>query len=220
MALIQKNRSKDFLTKDYLFSFQTHLGSRKVFRNSELDEFVYGFDNLSNSVFNVDKTLVALKRALTFLRLLTNNNKTILFVGTGLKARKLVKILGVPLNQPYVQTRWIKGLLTNWENISSSVKFFKLFQKKLQLSRKSKTKLDQTYQGLSLLNELPAAIFLFDSHLNNEIIKESRRLNIPVIAVIDNRTTNIESIDYPIFINTESVLSLSLVTSLVLRTLR
>jgi small subunit ribosomal protein S2 len=220
MALISNNVSKDFLTKKYLLNFQTHLGSRKLFRNSDLDEYLYGFDNLSNSVFNVEKTLVSFKRALNFLSILYTNKKTILFIGTGAKSKKLVKILGVKLKQPYVQTRWIRGLLTNWENISSSIKFFRLFQKKLQLSKKSKIRLDQTFQGLASLNELPAAIFLFDSHINSEIIKEARRLNIPVIAIIDNRTSMLSHIDYPIFTNTDSVLSLSMITTLVLRFLK
>ena len=53
MALIAKTITKDFLTKKYLLSFQTHFGSRQLFRNSELDEFIYGFDGVSNSVYNV-----------------------------------------------------------------------------------------------------------------------------------------------------------------------
>ena len=218
MALIAKTITKDFLTKKYLLSFQTHFGSRQLFRNSELDEFIYGFDGLSNSIYNIEKTMVAFKRALQFLSLLSSNNKTILFVGTDIKTKKLVKTLSTSLNQPYIHTRWIKGLLTNWENISSSVKFYRLFQKKLQLSKKSK--LELTFQGLSLLTELPSAIFLFDSHLNKEIIKEAKRLNIPVIAVINNKTLISNDIDYPIYTNTDSVLSLSLITTLILRALK
>ena len=220
MALIAKTITKDFLTKKYLLSFQTHFGSRQLFRNSELDEFIYGFDGVSNSVYNVEKTMVFLKRAIQFLSILSLQNKTILFVGTDVKTKKLVKTLSIPLNQPYIHNRWIKGLLTNWENISSSVKFYKLFQKRLQLSKKSKSKLELTFHGLSRLTELPSAIFLFDSHLNKEIIKEAKRLNIPVIAVINNKTLMSNDIDYPIYTNTDSVLSLSLITTLILRALK
>ena len=222
MAILKakKKVNKNNLALEHLLLFKNHLGSRFSFRNKNVDEYIFGVDSLSNTIFNVEKTLVLLRRALTFISLIKKENKQILFVGTGLKARKLTKYVGESTNQPYVNTRWVKGLLTNWESISSSVKFYNLFLKRLNLSKKAGQKLTQTFEGLSSLKELPAVIFVIDLDYDFEVVAEANKLNIPVIAIIDNNSKIINKIDYPILSNTGSVLPLFLVISLVIETFK
>ena len=222
MSLLKntKNVSKNNLTLEHLFLFKNHLGSRSSFRNRNTDEYIFGQDNLSNTIFNIEKMLILLRRALNFISNIKKENKQILFVGTGSKSRKLTKFAGNSTNQPYVQTRWVKGLLTNWENISSSVKFYNLFLKRLDLSKKAEQKLKQTFDGIQSLNELPAAVFVIDLDYDFEVVAEAQKLNIPVIAIIDNNSKIIKKIDYPILSNTGSVLPLFLIISLVIDILK
>lgn len=220
MSLLKKTISPGILEKEHLFRFKNHLGSRRTFRNREVDEYLYGFDHLSNSVFYVPKTIVVLQRALKFLSFIKKANKQVLFVGTSLKSRKLIDFIANSTDQPYVQRRWIKGLLTNWENICSSIRFYPLFFKKLDLTKKNTYKLKEMFEGIASLKSLPSAIFLIDLKTNQEVLIEAKRLNIPVIAIVDNNSKNINEIDYPIFSNAESVLSLFFIVSLVVDILK
>jgi len=222
MSLLKntKNVTKNTLILEHLFLFKNHLGSRSSFRNRNIDEYVFGEDVLSNTIFNVEKTLILFRRALNFISLIKKENKQILFVGTGAKAQKLTKFVGKSTGHPYVQTRWVKGLLTNWESISSSVKFYNLFLKRLDLSKKAKQKLKQTFEGIHSLKELPAAVFVIDLDYDFEVVAEAKKLNIPVISIVDNNCKIINKIDYPILSNTGSVLPLFLIISLVIETLK
>lgn len=222
MAIIKtkNNLTKENLSLKHLLLFKNHLGSRLSFRNPAIDEYIFGADFTSNTIFNIEKTLPLLKRALNFLSLVNKEKKQILFVGTNPKIRKLTKLVGKTTNQPFSNIRWVKGLLTNWESISSSVKFYKLFLKRLDLTKKSEQKLKQTYEGLSFLKGLPAAIFIIDLEHDFEVVIEAKKLNIPIIAIVDNNRKNIDYIDYPIFSNTGSILPLYLIISLVIETLK
>jgi small subunit ribosomal protein S2 len=222
MAILKakKKVNKNNLALEHLLLFKNHLGSRFSFRNPSMDEFLFGVDSTSNTIFNVEKTITLLKRALSFLSLIKKNNKQILFVGTGLKIRKLAKFAGKSTNQPYVNMRWVKGLLTNWESISSSVKFYDLFLKRLDLTKKSEQKLRQTFEGIRSLKELPAVIFIIDLEYDFEVVVEAKKLNIPVVAIVDNNCKHIDLIDYPILSNTGSILPFYLIISLVIETLK
>jgi small subunit ribosomal protein S2 len=217
---VKKKINKNNVALEHLLLFKNHLGSRFSFRNTSVDEYIFGVDSTSNTVFNIEKTLTLLKRALNFLSLIKKENKQILFVGTGLKVRKLAKFVGKSTNEPYVNMRWVKGLLTNWESISSSVKFYDLFLKRLDLTNKSEQKLKQTFQGLRSLKELPSAIFVIDLEYDHEVVYEAKKLNIPIVAIVDNNCKFIDKIDYPILSNTGSILPFYLIMSLVIETLK
>jgi len=220
MPLLKKEISTGNLKTKHLYFFKNYLGSSVAFSNNNLNEYLLGIDAGSNSVYNLEKTLVLLKRALNFLSLLKEEKGTVLIVGTSLKSQKLVKLVGESTMNPYVHRRWIKGLLTNWENISSSIKFFNLFLKKLKLTKKRESKLNETYDGLKSLKSLPDALLFLDLDSNNEVINEARKLNIPIIAIVDNSYKSIEKIDYPIFSNTSSTLPLFLIISLITQVLK
>ena len=217
---VKKKINKNNVALEHLLLFKNHLGSRFSFRNTSVDEYIFGVDSTSNTVFNIEKTLTLLKRALNFLSLIKKENKQILFVGTGLQVRKLTKFVAKSTNEPYVNMRWFKGLLTNWESSSSSVKFYDLFLKRLDLTNKSEQKLKQTFQGLRSLKELPSAIFVIDLEYYHEVVYEAKKLNIPIVAIVDNNCKFIDKIDYPILSNTGSILPFYLIMSLVIETLK
>lgn len=220
MALLKTKISSKTLHTDHLFSFKNHLGVRSSFRSKSLDEYIHSIDSTSNTIYNVERTLVLLRRVLSFLSTMKKENKQILFVGTSIKSRRLTKFIGKSTGSPYVQRRWTKGFLTNWESISSSIKFFNLFLKKLSLSKKGEYNIRQEFEGLSNLKELPSAIFFLDLNVDFEIINEAQKLNIPIIAIVDNNYSSVSKIDYPIVSNTSSTLPLFLIISLVIDILK
>tara|TARA_B110001450_G_scaffold228460_1_gene228454 strand:- start:11228 stop:11920 length:693 start_codon:yes stop_codon:yes gene_type:complete len=213
--------SKNQIIFDHLFSYNSHIGATLSKRNPKLDEYLLGFDINNDTFFNLEKMIIILRRALSFLKCVSNNKGQILFVGTNSKTQVLTKTLGQTLNQPYVSGRWVKGLLTNWENISSSIKLYDLFLKKLSLSKKKKSNLESSLGGLKTLKALPAAIVILDLKSDQEVVKEASRLGIPVIALLDNTNSiNIDQIDFPIIINTSSHLSIFFISSLIIQTLK
>jgi len=220
MSLLKKKISSGNIKTKHFYYFKNYLGNQSSFRNKKFDEFLLGFDSASGSVYNLDRTVTLLKRTLNFLKLLKKEDKQLLIVGTSLKSQKLTKLIGESTSNPYVQRRWLKGLLTNWENISSSIKFFNLFLKKLSLTKKRESKLKETFDGLKSLDSLPDALLFVDLDSNSEVIREANKLNIPIIAIIDNNYKDIEKIDYPIISNTNSPLPLFLVVSLIINTLK
>lgn len=220
MALLKKKISSKTLQTEHLFAFKNHLGVRSSFRSKSLDEYIHSIDSTSNTIYNVERTLVLLRRALSFLNVMKKENKQILFIGTSLKSRRLTKFIGKSTQNPYVQHRWTKGFLTNWESISTSIKFFNLFLKKLSLSKKGEYNIRQEFEGLSTLKELPSALFFIDLNVDSEIINEAKKLNIPIIAIVDNNYSSVNKIDYPIVSNTSSTLPLFLIISLVVDLLK
>jgi small subunit ribosomal protein S2 len=213
--------SKNQIIFDHLFSYNSHIGATLSKRNPKVDEYLLGFDINNDTFFNLEKVIISLKRALSFLKCVSNKNEQILFIGTNNKTQGITKILGETLNQPYVSGRWVKGLLTNWENISSSIKLYDLFFKKLSLSKKKKSNLNSSLGGLKNLKTLPTAIVILDLKSDQEVVKEASRLNIPVIALLDNiNSIDIDQIDFPIIINTSFPLSLFFVSSLIIQSLK
>ena len=182
-----------------------------------MDEFLIGVNPNEDTVFDLDKSLILLRRSLNFLKHLhsSTNSNQILFVGTSNKTKFITKYLANSLGHPYVAGRWMKGLLTNWENFSSSIKLYDLFLKKLSLSKKRKYNLKASLEGLRSLKSLPSAIVLLDLKSDNEVIVEAKRLGIPIIALVDNNNFAVDYIDYPIIVNGNSPLSTFFIGSLI-----
>jgi small subunit ribosomal protein S2 len=203
---VRKKSSANNLTVKQLVDFRTHIGTKFSFRNPLIDEYIYGLNISKNIIFNSSISLFLLRRTLNFLEILKKDNGQVLFVGTNGDFSKLVKFAGESTGQPYVSMRWIKGLLTNWENLNVSIKFYNLFLKKLRKSRRQKQKMHENFYGLRFLNKLPSAIFLISLNTDKEIIHEAKRLNIPIIAIVDSNQP-VDLIDYPLLANSESLIS-------------
>ena len=124
---IKKNISKRSLITKHLVSVNSHIGNKFSFRNSDMDEYIYGLNSTNNTIFNPESSLFLLRRTLNFIKLLKKSDSQILIVGTKPEFSKIVKYVGERISQPYIDKYWQKGLLTNWEYLSSSVRFYKLF---------------------------------------------------------------------------------------------
>jgi small subunit ribosomal protein S2 len=209
---------KKFLIETF-FNYKTLLGNKKVFTNSESYEYIFGFNSTGNTIFNFNKSLFLLKKALSFIKQVKKNKGTILFVGTRHDLRKIVKEIAKKSELPYVNYRWSKGLLTNWENTNTSIKFYNLFFKTLDIKTKKRKKIENTFFGLTSMTHLPEAIFIFDVNTDLEAFKEAKTLNIPVISLVDTNVP-IRKIDYPILANTQSILSIIFFGNLIIKSLR
>jgi small subunit ribosomal protein S2 len=223
-TLLEKNpinklpyNKKTFLI-DQFFSYKALIGNKLRFTNPDSYEYIFGLNFTGNAIFNFNKSLVLLKRALTFIQQIKKNEGNILFVGTRHDMRKVIQSIGEKTNSPYINYKWLKGLLTNWENTSSSIRFYNLFLKKLDMRTKRRLKMKRTFFGLTTMNRIPDAIFIMDPSTDLDALKEARALNIPVIALVD---TNVPTrfIDYPIPSNSESILSIIFFANLIISSL-
>ena len=216
-SFTQKNVK--YLANEVFLKYNTLVGHKLKFTKPEMYENIYGINFTNNLLFDLNKTIISLRRSLNFLKYLKKNDGLILFVGTRHDLRNVIKKIGQSTNSPYVNDRWLKGLLTNWENVSNSIRFYNLFFKKLSLRSKQKRKMKSIFEGLGKLNRLPDAIVLLDSNTDTEALREAHRLNIPIVGITDTNSP-IRKIDYPILGNTESILSIIFFANLIISSLK
>jgi small subunit ribosomal protein S2 len=207
-----------FLLKQFL-NYKTLIGNKIRFTNSELYNYIFRINFTGNTIFNITKSLILLKRALSFLTQIKKRGGNILFVCTRYDFNKIIKEVGNKTKSSYVNHRWSKGLLTNWENTNTSIKFYNLFIKKLNMRTRKQSKMENTFSGLTYMTQLPDAIFIFDLNTDLEAFKEAKSLNIPIISLVDTNI-RIRNIDYPILANTESILSIIFFANLIISSLK
>jgi small subunit ribosomal protein S2 len=205
------------LLEDHFLRYQVLLGNKLRFTNPQTYEVILGLNPAGNSIFDIEKSIATLKCALTFIQKVQANDGIILFIGTRPDIKEIVKYVGIKTNSPYVNDRWLKGLLTNWENTSKSIHFYNIFLKKLGLRAKKKKRIVDTFLGLKNLKKLPDAIFIFDVNTDIDVLKEAKSLNIPIIAISDTNVS-LNDIDYPILGNSGSIFSLAFFSNLIIST--
>lgn len=190
-----------------LFKAKVHFGHLKRFVSPKMMKYVYSVDN-KISIINLDLTLKMLTKALNFIENIVKNNGVILFVGTKRQASTLVKFYSEKMSMPYVNFRWLGGLLTNYKTIKASVDKLKelednvgketlehLTKKEiLMVSRKLK-KLKLNLDGIKNMKVLPDALFIIDVNYESTALLEAKKLSIPVIGIVDTNS-NPDNIDY------------------------
>ena len=124
--LIVAANNKTFLA-DQFFYYKALIGNKLKFTNPQAYENLFGVNFVGNSIFNFNRSTLFLKRALNFILQIKKNKGTILFVSTRYDTRKIIKSIGIKTNSPYIEYKWLKGLLTNWEITSGSIKFYDIF---------------------------------------------------------------------------------------------
>ena len=168
---------------------------------------------------NVKDALEKLKEALEFIQTLVKENKTILFVGTKIQIRNLVKEMASDCEMPYVATRWLGGTFTNFGTILKRIEYFKELEKKKtggeldHYTKKERLKIDrelrdleEKFGGLKNLQSLPDAVFIVDMKKNETAVREAKKKNIKIIAICH---TNVDPTlaDFPIPANDDSISS-------------
>jgi len=192
-----------------------HFGHQTRFWNPKMAPYIFGHRNKIH-IINLERTLEKFQEAAKFARHLAANRGTILFVGTKRQAREILVEEAARAGQPYVDQRWLGGMLTNFKTLKTSIKRLKEMEQVSQeggLERMSKKealdfqreidKLNKSIGGIKEMNALPDALFVIDVGYHKIAIAEAAKLGIPVIGVVDTNHST-EGVTYVIPGNDDS----------------
>jgi small subunit ribosomal protein S2 len=198
-----------------------HFGHQTRYWNPKMAGFIFGA-RAKIHIINLEQTLPRYNDAMNFLGHLAAKKGKILFVGTKRSARALVREAAERCGMPYVNHRWLGGMLTNWKTVRQSIKFFKdqeallastvaaKLTKKEQLDiSRNVEKLSRSFGGIKNMGGLPDALFVIDAGHEKLAITEANRLRIPVIAVVDSNSSP-DGIDYVIPGNDDALRAIQL----------
>ena len=197
-----------------------HFGHQTRFWNPKMAPFIFGHRNKIHIV-NLEKSLPMLQEATKFAKQLSANGGTILMVGTKRQARELVAEQAQRAGVPYVDQRWLGGMLTNFKTVKTSIKRLKdmkaqqeaglesMSKKEQLMFARELEKLEKDIGGIQDMNALPDAIFVIDVGFHKIAISEAKKLGIPLIGVVDSNH-NPEGIDYVIPGNDDSAKAVAL----------
>ena len=186
-----------------------HFGHQARYWNPKMAPYIFGVRNRVH-IIHLERTVDKLKDALAVVRLLSSQNKKILFVGTKRSAQKTIREQAQRVSMPYVDQRWLGGMLTNYKTISESITrlmdledqdkqgHFELLTKKEALQkRRLMTKLERSLGGIKEMEELPDALFVVDVNYERIAVNEANKLGIPVIGIVDTNSDP-EGVDWVI----------------------
>ncbi len=177
-----------------------HFGHQTRFWNPKMAPYIFGHRNKIHIV-NLEKSLPMFQDALKFVRKLASNKGTVLFVGTKRSAREIVREEAERAGMPYVDNRWLGGMLTNFKTVRQSVKRLKdlealltddgakLPKKEALVLQRELDKLTRSLGGIKEMSALPDAIFVIDVCYQKGAIIEANSLGIPVIGVVDTNNS-------------------------------
>ena len=174
-----------------------HFGHQTRYWNPKMADYIFGQRNKIHIV-NLEKTLAMYNDAMKYVRQLASNRGTILFVGTKRQAREIVAEEAQRAGMPYVDQRWLGGMLTNFKTVKASIKRLKELdamkidgtfermskREALSLSREL-DKLEKSLGGIKEMTALPDAIFVIDVGYHKIAVAEAKKLGIPIVAVVD-----------------------------------
>ena len=192
-----------------------HFGHQTRFWNPRMAPYIFGARSKIHIV-NLEKTLVKYNEAMAFVRKLAANKGTILFVGTKRQSREIIAEEAARAGAPFVEQRWLGGMLTNFKTIKQSTKRLKemetmvedsslekLGKKEALMLQREVDKLHKSIGGIKEMNTLPDALFVIDVGYHKIAISEASKLGIPIIAVVDTNHSP-DGIDYVIPGNDDS----------------
>jgi small subunit ribosomal protein S2 len=197
-----------------------HFGHRSRFWHPQMEPFIYGVRNKVH-IINLEKTMPLFNDALNYVGKVAASGGRILFVGTKRSATDIIKEEAVRCGMPYVNHRWLGGMMTNYKTIKSSIKRikdleflaednFSQFNKRESLTmRREMEKLERSLGGIKDLGGIPDVLFVVDIGHEKNAIAEAKILNMPIIGVVDTNH-NPKEIDYIIPGNDDSIRSIGL----------
>ena len=192
-----------------------HFGHQTRYWNPKMAQYIFGHRNKIH-IINLERTLELYLGASKFVRQLAANKGTILFVGTKRQAREIVREEALRCAMPFVDHRWLGGMLTNFKTVKQSIKRLKemiqmgedgtlerMSKKEALGIQRDREKLNRSLGGIKDLTSLPDAMFVIDVGYQKGAIAEARKLAIPVVGVVDTNHSP-EGIDYVIPGNDDS----------------
>jgi len=178
-----------------------HFGHQTRYWNPRMAPYIFGHRNKIH-IINLEKTMVMYNDALKFARNLAGNKGTILFVGTKRQAREIVREEAIRCSMPFVDYRWLGGMLTNFKTVKQSIKRLKEMEAAVEdgsVERMSKkeglqfqrelAKLQRGLGGIKTLDGIPDALFIVDVGYQKGAVFEARKLGVPVIGVVDSNNS-------------------------------
>jgi small subunit ribosomal protein S2 len=192
-----------------------HFGHQTRFWNPKMAPYIFGHRNKIHIV-NLEKTLQKYNEAISFVKKLAANKGTVMLVSTKRQAREIIAEEAQRAGMPYVDERWLGGMLTNFKTVKGSIKRLKemeamfeegsqdrLSKKEALMAKRELEKLQKSIGGIKDMNGLPDAIFIIDVGYHKIAITEAKKLGIPVVAVVDTNHSP-EGVDYIIPGNDDS----------------
>lgn len=195
-----------------------HFGHKTSKRHPKMKPYLVGTKN-TIYIIDLEKTAQKLQKALKFIKELISENQTLLFVGTRIQIKDLVKDVATECDMPYVSERWLGGTFTNFETISKSIEDFKILEKRKtdgefeNYTKKERLRIDEQLEklevkfgGIKNLQSLPDAIFVIDMKKDEIALREAKKKDIKIIGIAH---TNVDPTfaDFPIPANDDSISS-------------
>ena len=198
-----------------------HFGHQTRFWSPKMGPYIFGARNKIH-IINLEKTLPMFREALNFLGSITADRRKILFVGTKRQAGKIVREEATRCNCPYVDHRWLGGMLTNFKTVKNSIArlveldemvstgaTMGLTKKETLMLERERAKLNRSLSGIREMKGLPDALFVIDVDHERIAVSEARKLGIPVVGVCDTNSSP-EGIDYLIPGNDDAIRAIRL----------
>ena len=201
-----------------------HFGHQNRRWNPKMKPYIWGSRN-GVYIINLQRTAERLEHALKFVETLAARGEKLLFVGTKRQAQDAVAAEAERCGQPFVNHRWLGGMLTNYRTIKSSIDRIATIEKRLDVGNvealkkkevnrleREREKLLRTLGGIREMGKLPGAIFIVDTVKEHIAVAESKKLGLPIVALVDTNS-NPEHIDYPIPSNDDAIRAIRLFTT-------
>jgi small subunit ribosomal protein S2 len=193
-----------------------HFGHRTRYWNPKMSEFIFGSRNKIH-IINLEKTVPLMNDAINYIGRIASNHAKILFVGTKRAAQESIREQAKRCGMPYVDHRWLGGMLTNYKTVRQSIfrlkelkkmhsegSFERMIKKEALMLTRELEKLDKSLGGIEEMNGLPDALFVVDVGFEHIAVDEARRLKIPVVGIVDTNNSP-DNIDYVIPGNDDSM---------------
>ncbi|AHK78688.1 30S ribosomal protein S2 [Ectothiorhodospira haloalkaliphila] len=201
-----------------------HFGHQTRYWNPKMDQYIFGHRNKIH-IINLEKTVPCFNDAMNYLGKMAANGGNIMFVGTKRSARDLVAEHARRCKMPFVNHRWLGGMLTNFKTVRQSIRRLKdleamqedgslrvLNKKEALMRTREMEKLDRSLGGIKDMPGLPDALFVIDVGYERIAISEARKLGIPVVAVVDSNNSP-DGVDYVIPGNDDAMRAIQLYVS-------
>jgi len=217
------------VTIKQLLEAGVHLGHKTFRWNPKMSKFIFGSKN-SIHIIDLVQTLEMTNVALQEIHKCIASGGRILFVSTKKQATETISALAKDTSQYYVNHRWLGGMLTNWKTITNSIKRYKKLSEDLKKETTGFTKkeilkmgierdkLERSLGGISDMKKIPDMIFIIDTNVEDLAVKESVKLNIPIVAIIDTNSDP-TGINYPIPGNDDARRAINLYCDLIKQTI-
>jgi small subunit ribosomal protein S2 len=203
-----------------------HFGHREGRWHPSMKPYIFSSQK-GVHIIDLEKSQKKLKEALRFIKDQAGQRKTVLLVGTKIRVGEIVKKIGDQEKIPYINLKWLGGMLTNFETIKKNIKRMRDLEEKKKedqlghLTKRERGEIDQEikelneiYGGIREMVKLPDLVIVLDLRTDSLAVREAKRLNIPVVALADTNV-DITNIDYPIPGNDDAIKAVELVIKLI-----